>query len=1378
MEVCILRISKGLEIIDCCETFSKLTGYTKDKVCKKDISLIYSPYSYQLLKGAIENDDNIDDMEIEVITNANTKIRMSLNMLRSNHIITIVHSTEPLINGHRLDDVEIYNELLNFIQNYTFISLMDSDKLHNARKIILEKMIELGKFKYGYITIIEDGIEQMIEISNMMINSIKGVKNLYRQVVECEYHKKVIDTNNMLYQRSKGDSYFSKISKEKVNDILYYPLVNDTKKYGTVVLVNKIGTISESTIFVIEYLAAMYINLLITRENIDSIITVRATDIIKDSYNNTLEKIYESLLSPVVVADSLLNITYVNSATESTFGYSKAELYGQNVKKLMNDDTAKVHDTYVKNYLTGNKPKVIGTQGRRVIGKHKDGTLIDLVLTISDTKQHNHRVFTATFQDISNLIHLVEEQKRNYDIVFNTIMTPIIAADVKLTIQFVNNATIKVFGYSKDELIGNNVKILMQDEVAKKHDSYLYNYLSGGQPKIIGSNGRQVKGRTKDGKIIDLFLSISETKQHNERIFTAAFLDISELTHYNEEKIKLIESISETKANFIANMSHEVRTPMNGIIGMLSLLKTTEMTEYQQDLLRTCYVSCENLMTILDDILLFSKSESMKIVLEEIPFNLNDLIEDILSLLSANITNDKELELNYIIDPKVSHNLIGDPNRLRQILLNLINNSIKFTSIGEISVEVNLVAQEEGSDLLKLEFSVIDTGCGIAEEQISKLFKPFTQGNSSTNRLHGGTGLGLAICKNLVELYNGTIDVTSREGNGSTFKFTVELKKNNNEVYNYPDVMKDDIIKNILKKTNLMIVDDNATNCKALSLFLEPFKLKKVTILRSPVECLQLLKLAYINGEKYDVLLTDYHMPIMDGTQLCNNLDKEGIEINKIILSSASSFDNVRDKCKTIKYSITKPIRKQQLLYTIVDAITNKNVIPSIKNKKNIIKEKSDRFSILIIEDNYINRKFITEIIKDDNIDVDEAENGIGGIEKFNSKVYDLIITDIHMPLLNGIETMKIIRQTDKDIAIIVITADITDTIKSKSKMYCDYFLCKPVAKDDVCDIVNMIKKSKKKDIPEVNIKVLSETPVHEKHDLITTQDQNSKDKENVNSKYILDKLSQSKLLPNDVLEKTTETNSDNYSSSDIDLKITKSLDIDICDINQKHIYRILLVDDNTISNIILTKVLNNLVSEETIIDSATTYQQVKEMVSANKYDICFTDLNMPIKNGYDIANIIKNSSKDTIVILLTGVVMTKKEAIKECIDDFLIKPYTNDDLIKIFKKFNMKIYKHMKYKDEIDDYSKVDESMVEFTKNIRGEILKILYEDIEKFKELRDKNGYENIGKLAHFHKSAAGQAELKILHDILKRLETHAIQKNEETWIDMIDLFDYLLD
>jgi PAS domain S-box-containing protein len=654
--------------------------------------------------------------------------------------------------------------------------------------------------------------------------------------------------------------------------------------------------------------------------------------------------------------------------------------------------------------------------------------------------------------------HEVQSQKQYFETLITSSPVAIIVLDENNLISAANPAFCKLFEFSEDEIRGESIDDLIVPII--ELDMAL-------DMTRLACEGERVhhigKRKTKSGRFVDVDIYgvpvLIEGKQSGA---LALYHDITELVKTENElrDAKMAaEQAAQTKAEFLSNMSHEIRTPLNAIVGMSSLLMDTPLDHNQADYVATIRSSTDDLLNIVNNILDFSKIEAGKMVLEEQPFYLSELIESSLDLFTPDASV-KGLDLAYVIEDFVPAKIIGDPTRLRQILVNLLANAVKFTEKGEVVVQLSSKRLE--GEIFSIQFRVRDTGIGIPIEKRKRLFQPFSQIDASTTRKYGGTGLGLSISKNLVELMGGEIWVNSDVGRGSTFNFTIIAQASPTTDRLVPIVEQPD-----MSGIRLLIVDDNQTNRLIVQRFTEKWGMIPTAVESGP-QALSLLE----EGQGFDLAIIDMLMPEMDGTALAAKIHerKSSKDLQLIMLSSAAVHRDAPEYLQHFSAFIQKPIKRSNLFDVIMTVIDNEPITPQ---KKVVSSDfgfdsgmaKNHPLKILLAEDNIVNQKVAVKLLEKFGYRVDIAGNGLEVIQAFERQNYDVIFMDIQMPEMDGEEAMRVIKRGARSQPwIVAMTAHALDGDREKylSRGMDDY-ISKPLNVKELIRILERIPPKRKK---------------------------------------------------------------------------------------------------------------------------------------------------------------------------------------------------------------------------------------------------------------------------------------------------------------------------
>ena len=579
-----------------------------------------------------------------------------------------------------------------------------------------------------------------------------------------------------------------------------------------------------------------------------------------------------------------------------------------------------------------------------------------------------------------------------------------------------------MLGRSEEEMQSVGILDQVTHPDDREPDKLWFQGLLDGECTHLKREKRYVR---QDGKIVwaDVELSLLQSAADKPQFVLGTAVDITERKQAEIELQRAkeaAEAASEAKSTFLATMSHEIRTPMNGILGMTELVMDTDLTTEQREHLGLVRLSAESLLSIINDVLDFSKIEAGKIEIEAIPFDLRESLGETMQSLSIR-AHQKGLELIYDVQPDVPEALVGDPGRIRQILVNLVGNAIKFTSHGEIFIHVAEESRDNSAPCLH--FTVKDTGIGVAKEKQEHVFEAFSQADGSMARKYGGTGLGLTICMRLVKMMAGKIWMESEPGQGSTFHFTLQVAVQDSPARPEPLEARQ------LRDLHALIVDDNLTNRKVLAGMLIRWGMKP-TAVEGGEAALQALQIARDAGRPFPLILLDGQMPGMDGFTLAEQIkkDPEMVGATIMMLTSAGHLGDAA-RCRQLGISayLVKPIRQGELLQAICNVLNLSRPEKAPLVTRHFLRETRNRAHVLLAEDNAVNQTLAVRLLERRGYNVTVAGNGKEALNALEREHVDLILMDVQMPEMDGFEATAIIRQKERSIGghipIVAMTA-------------------------------------------------------------------------------------------------------------------------------------------------------------------------------------------------------------------------------------------------------------------------------------------------------------------------------------------------------------------
>ena len=775
-----------------------------------------------------------------------------------------------------------------------------------------------------------------------------------------------------------------------------------------------------------------------------------------------LRTLFDNVVDAIITVDEHGIIESANRATQNVFGFRPSDLVGSNIDTLIPNSHSFVKSSPVPNTIETGILDVIGVN-REVEGIRRDGTHFPIDMTLSEIVTNGRRTFVAILRDVTarrdSEMALQQSRRQLLDVtanipgaVFQLTRTPL--GDHKFLflsegISTLHDATAAEImadpGRIFEDVHYDDLALVRRELREALQRGTAYNVTC----RVGGRGGTPVR-----------WLAISATPQPNakgELVWNGVEVDVTaakeseaKLQAYAEqlaEAVSKAESATRAKSEFLATMSHEIRTPMNGVIGMAGLLLETQLAPEQRDFADTIRSSGEALLAIINDILEFSRIEAGKLDLESRPFDLRIVVEESLEVV-APAAHRKRIELCAPVQDAVPEGLVGDSARLRQVLLNLLSNAVKFTESGEVVLTVSRDERTDedrtdaGSAVVR--FEVRDTGIGISPAAQSRLFQSFSQADSSTTRRFGGTGLGLAICKRLVELMGGEIGVSSQAGAGSIFWFWIPFQISPEPLPNIASSVQ-------LAGRRVLAVDDNATNRSIVKQQLGKVGVHVATVAGGR-EAIEELQLAVRRGQPYELGILDLHMPVMNGLMLAQEIRKSP-ELKDTPLMMLTS-DRDRDEAAAarqmgVRIFLVKPVRQANLIRSVGEmfGLASRTVQPATAADRPQVKAR-----ILVAEDNQTNQKVIALMLKRLGCTVDVAVNGLEASQAAAAVLYDTILMDCQMPVMDGFEATSAIRKhSSRHVPIIALTANAMEGERERCLAAgMDDYLSKPVRADEL----------------------------------------------------------------------------------------------------------------------------------------------------------------------------------------------------------------------------------------------------------------------------------------------------------------------------------------
>ncbi|HSY58057.1 MAG TPA: response regulator [Terriglobales bacterium] len=770
-----------------------------------------------------------------------------------------------------------------------------------------------------------------------------------------------------------------------------------------------------------------------------------------------LNSLVENSPVGIVVINVDDSVQLCNPAFEKIFGFRQADIVGKPLIELLAIPELRGEiDANKKALMLGRTTHTV-TQRRR-----SDGTSADVeAFSVPLLSEGTQTGALLLYLDITERkkAELAREDRANFlNSLIERIPLGVLVLNPDFRVEMCNLAFEKIFLYRREEILHRHTARLipasLRDEAQAHRDA-----LESGKTLHVTTQRRRSDGSSVD---VEVFSAILRETGGMTR-YLMLYQDITERKLADQalhQAKDAAEAASRAKSEFVANVSHEIRTPMNGIIGMTELALDTALTAEQREYLGMVKTSAASLLTLINDILDFSKIEAGKFDLDVRDFSLRAIIEEMMKALEFR-AREKSLELVWRVAPEVPDRLTGDAGRMRQVLVNLVGNALKFTEHGKVAVEIE-TEPASAEDSAILHFRVRDTGIGISAEQQAMVFGAFTQADSSTTRKYGGTGLGLAITTRLVDLMGGKIWLESELGAGSVFHFTVPFAI----PINQPQLPIPDL--GILQNSSILVVDDDEINCRILTAMLRRWGVRVETAKSAP-EALSTLLCSNAEGPRFDAVISDLQMPGTDGFGLVENI-RQVPHLGRIavLLLSSSAQQAERQRCKELGIAayLEKPFDPAELLETILGVLAvQKNPSP-IERAPDVRQPGRKGMKVLLAEDNAVNRTLARRLLEKHGHTVVLAENGREALAALERESVDLVLMDIQMPEMDGLEATAAIREREKmaggHMPIIALTAHAMKGDREKCLAAgADDYLTKPIRTAELFEAVDRLQNAK-----------------------------------------------------------------------------------------------------------------------------------------------------------------------------------------------------------------------------------------------------------------------------------------------------------------------------